>query len=652
MPTRPPRKGFAPTATVHHGWRDKVGSTFRPGKSVFVLVAHQQWGPLPPGKVPARLYRCHQNPGDRLGDYRLTTEYAWCLNYEMLEILGERVMSVVPGEVLTFMQANPKRAILETNWALADAFETVLGDVEIVRITNAVRDADRLAGDADAAIHCGTLSLALNPAGNLKKEWARADGIWRSHNWATAFKPWSAGLTLTDMAPAEWAFALPALADPQPVCAEYGAARLFDEVAFGGGPAFGAGTETILLGANEVRTYGVDFIDDAGVERHALLRGSAFSEPLFGHEMYTHEQLRAIATNVETRRLLDAEHDGEYLNGKRELLPSDKPVIFSRKQIVRRHISASPGLIEMLELIFPGNCFSYECKVVGEECALQPLRRVGERYAAHWAQRVAQEFGGASLAAAQRAMADLVITHSNGKEADASLDPFEVSVAPWPAGALLSLRARAALLCARRPCAHRALACAPHRAHEKHARARVLGSVARAAAVLRHDAALAGAAARAHPHLARRRGCRVQLQPHHVARTQGQGGLSNPLDRRPHLVGADRLRRHHQPASDPTRDQVAGEFHLVRHRGAAPDGAPLAGPLQRVKAHQRCVGGQAPGWRPSRSACAAGQAEVEVQSVGCEVGAVVHARAHVARAACGFPGAERVGSLVEARARR
>ena len=82
MPTRPARKGFAPYEDGHRGWRDKVGMTFRPGKSVFVLVAHEKWAGVRPGKIPARLYRSFSYKGDHLGKFRLDAEYtcgAWTI---------------------------------------------------------------------------------------------------------------------------------------------------------------------------------------------------------------------------------------------------------------------------------------------------------------------------------------------------------------------------------------------------------------------------------------------------------------------------------------------------------------------------------------------------------------------------------------------
>ena len=57
MPKHKVRKGFAPTKNKYGGFRDKSGQTFRPGKSVFVLVPYQQWGNLSTGVIPARFFR-------------------------------------------------------------------------------------------------------------------------------------------------------------------------------------------------------------------------------------------------------------------------------------------------------------------------------------------------------------------------------------------------------------------------------------------------------------------------------------------------------------------------------------------------------------------------------------------------------------------
>ena len=67
MPNRPARKGFAPAKDCHRGWRDKVGFTFRPGRAVFVIAAHDQWYDIPPGKIPAEHVR-GRHPGHREGD--------------------------------------------------------------------------------------------------------------------------------------------------------------------------------------------------------------------------------------------------------------------------------------------------------------------------------------------------------------------------------------------------------------------------------------------------------------------------------------------------------------------------------------------------------------------------------------------------------
>jgi hypothetical protein len=180
MPKRPARKGFARYDGGLRGWRNKVGMTFRPGKSVFVLAAHGLWAGILPGKIPARFYRSFHYPGDRLGLYRMDAEYTWCLNYPMLEALGPDVMSMVPEVILAAMRAN-HRLVVETNWAVSDEFETVCGDVHITRLQMAdgAVTSSLPADDADASVHCGTLLLALTKAGNLRQR-MKADTTW--HN--------------------------------------------------------------------------------------------------------------------------------------------------------------------------------------------------------------------------------------------------------------------------------------------------------------------------------------------------------------------------------------------------------------------------------------------------------------------------------------
>ena len=134
MPNRPARKGFAPAKDCHRGWRDKVGFTFRPGRAVFVIAAHDQWYDIPPGKIPARLFRAFHYTGDKLGKFRLDAEYTWCINYKMLDALGPDVMGMVHHDILAAMRRDP-RIVIQTDWAVADEFETITGDCFIRRLT-------------------------------------------------------------------------------------------------------------------------------------------------------------------------------------------------------------------------------------------------------------------------------------------------------------------------------------------------------------------------------------------------------------------------------------------------------------------------------------------------------------------------------------
>ena len=133
----PPRKGFAPKPNCYLGFRDKVGHTVRPGRAVYCLAAYDKWGGLPAGEIPVRLYRLFSYPGDRLGAYRLDAEYTWTLNHSMLLALGPNVIGKVDEDILAEMEQDPRK-VVETNWAVADEFETLMGDVEM-RATSTVR---------------------------------------------------------------------------------------------------------------------------------------------------------------------------------------------------------------------------------------------------------------------------------------------------------------------------------------------------------------------------------------------------------------------------------------------------------------------------------------------------------------------------------
>ena len=428
MPTRPPRKGFGEYDDGHRGWRDKVGMTFRPGRSTFVLVAHGQWGSVPPVKLPARLFRAFHYKGDRLGKFRLDAEYAWCLNHAMLVELGADVMRMVPNDILGAMSANP-RLVVETNWPVADEFETVTGDVEIVRLAIADLVACELPeDDADAAGHCGTLLLAITPGGALKQH-MHADKTW--HNYAIGWVGWSDDKTLEDLVPPELLGSLPKFNGLQPISAEYSAGPpRFVEVPAGGGPTFGADGEQIHIGANEVRIYGQKVRLDDGTTTALYIDGNPYEQPLSGIEMIEHGPLATISTDAATLNELALPIEKRnYLNLSKELMPGWRRITFRREQIVSQFISVNPSLLESVDLLPVGEVHSFEGKVV-QDGKFQPLRRVGERLAASWTTRIVVERGLATREGALRSLQELIIKRSAAAKA---LDPLEInSNGPWP----------------------------------------------------------------------------------------------------------------------------------------------------------------------------------------------------------------------------
>jgi hypothetical protein len=442
MPKRPARKGFARTEDCHRGWRDKVGLTFRPGRSVFVLVSHAEWGGVPAGKIPARLYRSFHWHGDRLGKYRLDAEYCWCLNHAMLSALGADVLAMVPETVRTAMRANP-RLVVETNWAVSDAFETVTGDVAIVRppldLEPASIAARFPADDADAAMHVGTLRLAVTKGGALKQR-RKADSTW--HNYAISWRGWGDDDELDDLVPPEFLSLLPSAdAEMQPIAAEYGATTRFEEVAAGGGPHLEVLGEQLRIGADESRIFGVvvDAASDGGDggnstsrRRHVYIDGNPYADPLTGIEMLDHAELKELSTDPATLGLLAIDDFDQrvFLNNRRELMPGWRRLTFRRSAIVAQFISVNPSLLEGASLLEDvKHLYSFEGQITPGG-TFEPLRRFGERLAAMRVRRLAVERRGASLDAALGALQELLVRRAARLTA---LDPAEIrSNGPWP----------------------------------------------------------------------------------------------------------------------------------------------------------------------------------------------------------------------------
>ena len=199
MPKRPVREGFGESTDRHAGWRDKAGVINRPGRAVFAMASYDAWANLPAGKAPVRLYRCFKWSGDRLGKYRLDVEYTWCLNHPMLMAMGERVWGVVPQQLLEIMEQNHD-VYLESNWAVSEEFETILGDVHVLRLAmegGAVTN-EMPANDTCARFIAGRIDLALTASGALA--WYGGRNYRFYENYATGFTRWELGASLASLA--------------------------------------------------------------------------------------------------------------------------------------------------------------------------------------------------------------------------------------------------------------------------------------------------------------------------------------------------------------------------------------------------------------------------------------------------------------------
>ena len=440
MPKHKVRKGFAPTKNKYGGFRDKSGQTFRPGKSVFVLVPYQQWGNLSTGVIPARFFRTFAWAQDKLGAYRLD---AWMLNHDMLIELGACVTAAIPEDIMQEMAADSKK-VVETPWPVSDEFETLFSDVSMQGFFSPPPVGPRI----DAYTHMGTLNLGITPSGNLKKNKG-------GFNFATGFKTWTQGDTLESMVPATLKGALPAFDGLQPCSADYGvgaAERMPQQVARGGGPELNDGAE-LKVGADELEIFGVEYERDGSGDDDplrdfstgfAFITSNAYADPLQGVEMLDHNRLAALATNEDTLALLAEPELSKrlFLNNHGELLPGWRQVEFNRTSIVRTILSLNPALLEGATLLHGAeDTFTFECAARAGG-ALVSLRRCGEKLART---RVAQLAG-----PSPRALRGVVKTwlqdvlQAKALDAKRNLDPLEFTV-PCPFAYVVALPGFAAM---------------------------------------------------------------------------------------------------------------------------------------------------------------------------------------------------------------
>ena len=386
MPVIPARKGFGPGKAGWSGWRDKVGMTIRPGPNVFVIVAHAAWGGVPAGRIPARLFRSFHYPGDRLGKYRLDAEYTWCLDHAMLMALGPHVYSVVPEDVLAAM-ALDRRMVVETNWTVADIFETVIGDCQVVR-RYPIAHSGVPPDDDDAAVHMGTLLLKLTKTGKLSN-WVKVGSEWHKLHSAVKFIHWRPGKSLSDMVPAALREYLPAAGPLSPVDADYGTAPRFLNVPAGGGPAFGPERTPLRVGANEARIH---FQKVSGLRsgtsrallppsdpsgwRRVYIDCNPYDAELSGIELLEHEELAGLSTHDPTCSLL-AEPNLEarsYLNNKQELMPGYRRFNFKLEDIRGQGLTVNPSLVEGASLLMSGKDLTRPSSRASTTCCARSSR--------------------------------------------------------------------------------------------------------------------------------------------------------------------------------------------------------------------------------------------------------------------------------------
>ena len=444
MPKRPARKGIAPEDSSYLGFRDKVGVTFRSGPNAWVLISYDAWGGLPAGEIPARLYRFFGWEKDRLAAYRLDVSTTYTLNYAMLAELGSYVLEKVPADIQAAMAIDPKK-VVETNWAVSDAFEIILGDAEMVRPGGV-----KTAGDSQAYEHVGTLILALTPTGDLRKH----GGV----NYATGFKAWTEQTMMSEMVPENLKKNLPkeigivpCSADAYNESTHKPLARMPVRVAAGGGPTLDDGEE-IYAGADELVVSGVEYINTvaatdalAGFETaFAYITSNPYDDPLVGIEMLDHPRLRALATCPTTRALLDQPvlEKRLYLNGSKELVPGWRTVTIARSAIRRAIIAVAPALLEGVTLLRgAGDVFTFEC-AARSSGALVPLRRCSESLARARLARLLQPSPRAVGGLARAWLQDLV--PKKVEAAKGSMDPLEFTV-PCPYSFVVSFTFFAAM---------------------------------------------------------------------------------------------------------------------------------------------------------------------------------------------------------------
>ena len=357
MPQRPARQAFGAHEEGHHlGFRDSVGVPFRPGAAVFSELEFTWDGVNTSGTRPAKFLRCFGHEGDPSLEYNLSSEVAWCCNYDDISrIDGYEVLGT---PTLEAMEADPKKIVL-VNWVNQVDFEALTDDVKIYRPHE-----QRCAHDRAAHTLMGYAALLFTRGKHPKPKRV------------ASFDPWLTGEALEkvgDEALAEFLeedellapcpaddhtchlkvtppplplppsppppsppppspprpLPLPRLRSPPPRLSPQA------EVPACGGPELPQlGGEQLQIGANDTRIFALVYEDG---HKFAYVDGDTSADPLSAIELIKFDDLSMEGPRGSQARKLEAlpMDERSYGLGIKELVPTFRRVFVPRARIVR-----------------------------------------------------------------------------------------------------------------------------------------------------------------------------------------------------------------------------------------------------------------------------------------------------------------------------